>query len=221
AGIALQIRSTKLSGPGILPRVEPLLGMAIVDFMRWRETNARRQKQQGYWIATATVPLGDLTAQQMRVLAQLARAVGDGTVRVTSEQNLLFRWVPESQVRALYQGLAAAGLSLPGAATIADVTSCPGAESCRLAVTQSRGLARLVGDELRGRPELIEAAREVRIKISGCPNGCGQHHVADIGFQGSVRRVGGKAVPQYFVMIGGGVDSQGAHFGRLVAKIPA
>ena len=78
-----------------------------------------------------------------------------------------------------------------------------------------------MGDELRRQPELIEAAREVRIKISGCPNGCGQHHVADIGFQGSVRRVGGKAVPQYFVMIGGGVDSEGAHFGRVIAKIPA
>ena len=220
-GIVKQIRSAKVSGPGIVPRSEPLLGTAAADFERWRETNARRQKQQGYWIATATVPLGDLTAQQMRVLAKLAVARGDGTVRVTSEQNLLFRWVPENQVRSLYQGFAAAGLWLPGAATIADVTSCPGAESCRLAVTQSRGLARLVGDELRRQPELIEAAREVRIKISGCPNGCGQHHVADIGFQGSVRRVGGKAVPQYFVMIGGGVDSEGAHFGRVIAKIPA
>src|SRR5215813_12344766 len=221
AGIIHQIRSAKVNGPGIVPHPEPLLGTAGADFERWRETNARPQKQRGYWIATATVPLGDLTAQQMRVLAKLVLAVGDGTVRVTSEQNLLFRWVPENQVRALYQSFAAAGLWLPGAGTIADVTSCPGAESCRLAVTQSRGLARFVGDELRRQPELIEAAREVRIKISGCPNGCGQHHVADIGFQGSVRRVGEKAVPQYFVMIGGGVDSAGAHFGRLAAKIPA
>src|SRR5438552_1035590 len=105
--------------------------------------------------------------------------------------------------------------------TVADVTSCPGAESCRLAVTQSRGLGRLLGDTLRARPDLVAAAPDLTIKISGCPNGCGQHHVAGIGLQGSVRKVGGKALPQYFVMVGGGVDAEGAHFARLAAKVPA
>ena len=104
---------------------------------------------------------------------------------------------------------------------MADVASCPGAETCRLAVTQSRGLGRVLEDHLRARPDLVEAADGARIKISGCPNGCGQHHVATIGFQGSVRRLGGKAVPQYFVMVGGGVSDEGASFARLAAKIPA
>jgi sulfite reductase (NADPH) hemoprotein beta-component len=157
----------------------------------------------------------------MLVVANLALTLGDGTVRVTPEQNFLFRWVSKDRLPDLYLGLAAAGLWLPDAGSIADVTSCPGAESCRLAVTQSRGLGRLIADQLRARPNLINAARDVKIKISGCPNGCGQHHVADIGFQGSVRRLGGRALPQYFVMLGGGVDENGAHFGRLVAKIPA
>ena len=103
---------------------------------------------------------------------------------------------------------AAAGLGLAGAGTIADVTSCPGAESCRLAVTQSRGLGRLLEEHLRAQPALIEAADGARIKISGCPNGCGQHHVATIGFQGSVRRIGSRAVPQYFVMVGGSVNER-------------
>ena len=93
-------------------------------------------------------------------------------------------------VRQLYRRLAAAGLGLAEAGTIADVASCPGAESCRLAVTQSRGLGRLLEDHLRARPDLIAAADGARIKISGCPNGCGQHHIATIGFQGSVRRLG-------------------------------
>src|SRR5262249_1322159 len=88
-------------------------------------------------------------------------------------------------------------------------------------VTQSRGLGRLISDYLRARPELAGAVEDLRIKISGCPNGCGQHHVAGIGFQGSVRRVGSKVVPQYFVMVGGGVDERGAHFARLGEKIPA
>ena len=104
--------------------------------------------------------------------------------------------------------LSAASLGLAEASTVADVASCPGAESCRLAVTQSRGLGRLLEEHLRARPDLIAAADGARIKISGCPNGCGQHHIATIGFQGSVRRVGSKAVPQYFVMVGGGTTEQ-------------
>ena len=134
----------------------------------------------------------------------------------------MFRWVNACDVRQLYRRLAAAGLGLAEAGTIADVTSCPGAESCRLAVTQSRGLGRLLEDHLRARPDLIAAADGARIKISGCPNGCGQHHIATIGFQGSVRRLGSRAVPQYFVMVGGGAHRLAAPaFGRLAAKIPA
>src|SRR5262249_10581641 len=151
----------------------------------------------------------------------LARAYSDGTVRVTSDQNLVFRWVRVGEVRELYSRLAAASLGLAEASTIADVASCPGAESCRLAVTQSRGLGRVLDDHLRARADLIRAADGMHIKISGCPNGCGQHHIATLGFQGSVRRVGGKAVPQYFVMVGGGASDPDASFARLAAKVPA
>jgi sulfite reductase beta subunit-like hemoprotein len=133
----------------------------------------------------------------------------------------VLRWVNACDVRQLYKRVAAAGLAQAEATTIANVVSCPGAESCRLAVTQSRGLGRLLEDQLRARPDLIAKADGASIKISGCPNGCGQHHIATIGFQGSVRRIGGRAVPQYFVMVGGGVSEQGASFGRLAAKVPA
>jgi sulfite reductase (NADPH) hemoprotein beta-component len=124
-------------------------------------------------------------------------------------------------VPELYRQLAAAGLGLPDAGTIADVTSCPGAESCKLAVTQSRGLGKFLGDHLREHPELVAKAPDLQIKISGCPNGCGRHHIAGLGFQGSVRKVGGKAIPQYFVMVGGGPDGDAVRFGRLAAKVPA
>ena len=107
------------------------------------------------------------------------------------------------------------------AGTVRDITSCPGAESCKLAVTQSRGLASLLGEHLDQHPELIAEAPETVIKISGCPNGCGQHHVATIGFQGSVRKLDGQAVPQYFVMVGGDADGERTTFGRLAAKVPA
>jgi sulfite reductase (NADPH) hemoprotein beta-component len=129
--------------------------------------------------------------------------------------------VREDDVPALYQSLLAAGLARPGAGTLADVTSCPGAESCKLAVTQSRGLGRLLSDQLHERQDLVRDVPGLNIKISGCPNGCGQHHVAGIGFQGSLRKVGGRPAPHYFVMVGGGTSSGTASFGRHVATIPA
>jgi sulfite reductase (NADPH) hemoprotein beta-component len=199
----------------------PLLQVGNEAYSRWAATNVRPQKQFGFVTAIATAPLGDLTSGQLRAIAAIARAYGDGTARVTPEQDLLFRWIRTRDVRDVYRRLAAAGLGLAGAGTLADVTSCPGAETCRLAVTHSRGLGRLLEDHLRARPDLVDEAGDARIKISGCPNGCGQHHIAAIGFQGSVRRAGSRALPQYFVMIGGGVAADGATFARLAAKIPA
>jgi sulfite reductase (NADPH) hemoprotein beta-component len=144
----------------------------------------------------------------------------DGTVRLTTEQNLVFRWVPVDVVPALHRSLAAAGLARGNANTLADVTSCPGAETCRLAVTQSRGLGRLLAERLDQRADLVSSVPGLNIKISGCPNGCGQHHIAGIGFQGSLRKVDGRPAPHYFVMIGGGIRDA-ATFGRLVGVVPA
>jgi sulfite reductase (NADPH) hemoprotein beta-component len=221
SAIATRVLSGSIKGPGITPVVVPVLNSRDEDFTRWQASNVLPQKQKGHAIVMATIPLGDMTSQQMRVIADLASSYGDGTVRVTMDQNLVFRWVKTSDIRALYSKLAAAGLGLAEGGTIADVASCPGAESCRLAVTQSRGLGRLLEDHLRARPDLVEKADGARIKISGCPNGCGQHHIATIGFQGSVRRLGPKAVPQYFVVVGGGTEHGGASFGRLASKVPA
>jgi sulfite reductase (NADPH) hemoprotein beta-component len=157
----------------------------------------------------------------MRVLGDLAEAYGDGTVRVTAEQNVVFRWVKAESVEPMYMRLLAAGLGDPDALRLSDVVSCPGAESCRLAVTQSRGLGRLLTEHLNAHPELIDLVPNGHIKISGCPNGCGQHHIGSIGFQGSVRKVAGRAVPQYFVLVGGGCTDEGtAHFGKVVSKVP-
>jgi sulfite reductase beta subunit-like hemoprotein len=219
--IASRVAAVQPVGPGITPTLVPVYMPGDEAYARWRATNVRPQKQFGYVIATATVPLGDLTSEQMRVVGELARAYSDGTVRVTVDQNLVFRWVSVGDLRELYRRLSAASLGLAEAASVADVASCPGAESCRLAVTQSRGLGRLLEDHLRSRPDLMAAADGARLKISGCPNGCGQHHIATIGFQGSVRRIGAKAVPQYFVMVGGGTTEYGATFAKTAAKIPA
>jgi sulfite reductase (NADPH) hemoprotein beta-component len=212
--------STPVTGPGIVPSSVKL--QALPDtYVRWMASNVSRQKQAGYCHVTVRLPLGDFTAGQMRVLADLAEAYGDGSMRLTVEQNVLYRWVRTESVDAFYQRLAAADLAAPDALTLSDVVSCPGAESCRLAVTQSRGLGRVFTEHLSARPDLVDLVPSGNIKISGCPNGCGQHHIGSIGFQGSVRKLAGRAVPQYFVLVGGGCSDEGvAHFGKVVSKVP-
>jgi sulfite reductase beta subunit-like hemoprotein len=219
--IASRVDGAPITGPGIHPARRTAVDGDAVAFESWQRTNVRRQRQPAYSTATVTVPLGDLSGAQFRVLAELAGAYSDGSARVTAVQNLVFRWVRREDLEPLFRSLQAAGLGLPDADTIADVTSCPGAESCKLAVTQSRGLGQALEQHLRATPALIDLARDLDIKISGCPNGCGQHHIATIGFQGSLRKVEGRAVPQYFIQVGGGIDAERTTFGRLSAKVPA
>jgi sulfite reductase (NADPH) hemoprotein beta-component len=211
--------ATPVVGPGIVPgtvRLQPLAD----TYVRWMASNVSRQRQPGYCHVIVRLPLGDFTAGQMRVLADLAEAYGDGALRLTVDQNVLYRWVRTESIEPFYQRLMAAGLGAPDAGTIGDVVSCPGAESCRLAVTQSRGLGRLLTEHLSARIDIIDTVPG-NIKISGCPNGCGQHHIGSIGFQGSVRKLAGRAVPQYFVLVGGGCSDEGtAHFGKVVSKVP-
>ncbi len=219
--VARRVLGAELRGPGIRPDTKPDLTPTTDAYARWARTNVLLQKQPGFVTAIVTVPLGDLTGAQIRVLADLSRAYGDGAVRVTAVQNLIIRWVPADETQELYRRLAAAGLGLGGADTVSDVTSCPGAESCKLAVTQSRGLGKTLELHLREDSTVSDRAPRIDVKVSGCPNGCGQHHIAGIGFQGSLRKVGDQPVPQYFVMVGGGVSNASARFGKVIAKVPA
>ena len=219
--IAERVGNAPMTGPGIIPELRTEYRHDEDAYRRWVRTNVRDQKHPEYVSAVVTVPLGDMSGAQYRVVADLASAFSDGTIRTTAVQDLVLRWVRRDGLPALYASLQAAGLGLPDADSIADVTSCPGAESCKLAVTQSRGLGQALEQHLRETPALVEMARELDIKISGCPNGCGQHHIATIGFQGSLRKVDGRAVPQYFIQVGGGIDPERTTFGRLSAKVPA
>ena len=220
AATVASMAATPVTGPGIVPGSVKLTPLADA-YVRWMRSNVSRQRQDGYCHVLARLPLGDFSSGQMRVLADLAESYSDGTVRVTPEQNVLFRWVKPDAVQPMYERLSAAGLGSPDAQRLSDVVSCPGAESCRLAVTQSRGLGRMLTEHLSAHPELVDLVPSGDIKVSGCPNGCGQHHVGSIGFQGSVRKVAGRAVPQYFVLVGGGCTDEGvAHFGKVVSKVP-
>jgi len=173
-------------------------------FDAWYTTNVYRQKQDGYVVASVTVPLGDLSSWQMRELAQIARRFSGDNVRTTVEQNMLFRWVSESDLVALYQELQRIGLNEPGAGTIVDITACPGTDTCKLGIASSRGLAAELSKRLAAKSfNLDQSVKNLRIKISGCFNSCGQHHISDLGFYGVSRNINNRKVPHFQVVLGG------------------
>lgn len=191
-------------------------------FAAWRACNVQPQRQPGYSAVTIPLPLGDITAAQLRALAAIARRYVRDTIRATQEQNLLLRWVSNADLPALYAELQAVGLAEPCAGTIADVVACPGSDTCKLGIASSRGLAReLRGRLLRADGACAEAARDLRIKISGCFNSCGQHHVADIGFYGVGRRKGLRVVPHFQLLLGGRQNQNAAAFGVPIGAIPS
>jgi sulfite reductase (ferredoxin) len=189
-------------------------------YAEWAVDSVRPQKQTGFSAIVIRLPLGDITSAQLRALATIAQQYGEGEVRLTNEQNIVLRWVPDARLPSLHRELARIGLAKAGANTLADVTSCPGATSCKLAVTSSKGLAGVLTELLDRRPELGRV-KGLDIKISGCPHGCGQHYIAGIGFQGGMRKVNGRPAPLYLVYVGGGITGERAEFGRLVTKVPA
>ena len=191
-------------------------------FVDWRSTNVESQRQPGYSMATVCLPLGDLSADQMRSLAVVAEAYNGGQARTTVEQNIVLRWIPNGDLPSLYTDLCAVGLGDGGASTLVDITSCPGTDTCKLGISSSRGLAAELRKRLAARNfELDEAIKSLHIKISGCFNSCGQHHIADIGFYGVSRKVGGRTVPHFQVFLGGQWDENAGSYGLAMVAIPS
>src|SRR5712672_2605514 len=198
----------------------PLLGTE--SFQRWMKFNTRPQKQGGYVVVTIALPLGDITANQLRSLADIARRFTKETIRSTVEQNIVLRWVSQSDLSDLHKALEAAGLAMPGAESIVDVAACPGTDTCKLGISSSRGLAAELRNRLAEKSfQLDESVQNLHIKISGCFNSCGQHHVADLGFYGVSRKMSGYAVPHFQVVLGGEWEHNGASYGLPVIAIPS
>ncbi len=191
-------------------------------FGAWYRTNVYRQRQPGYAVATITLPLGDLTAFQMRELADIARRYVGDTVRTTVEQNIVLRWVSESDLLDLHRELKTIGLGAPGAGTLTDITACPGTDTCKLGITSSRGLAAELSSSLTGESFGVDqAVNSLRIKTSGCFNSCGQHHIADLGFYGVSRHVGGYTVPHFQVVLGGKWVNNAGAYGLPIGAVPS
>ncbi len=205
-----------LASGELLPLYEP----ASPAFAEWRKTNVRAQKQKGYSIVTVTTPQGNLTGDQMRGLAAIADQAGDGFLRFTLIQNVIFGWIPDGAVKRVYGALAKLNLAAGHAGEISDVITCPGAYSCNLGLTKTMGLGPAITRVVEG--ETDPAIRKLRINASGCPNSCGEHWIGDIGFYGNARKIEGPdglkhEVPYYQMLLGG----NGEQFGVAIQSIPA
>jgi len=187
-------------------------------FGRWVATSVVRGRANGSVSAVAYAPLGDITASQFRALAQVQRELG-ADVRLSNRQNVVFRGLTDAQLPVLHARLEAIGMARPGAELARDVVACPGADTCNIAVTQSRGLAKAIGERLE--EEGLAEVGGVRVNISGCTNSCGQHHAADIGFFGAERRANGRSAPGYQMLLGGYVGQEQIHFGDKALRLPA
>ena len=195
-------------------------GHSNPEYDRWLETNVRRQRQNGYAVVTVKVPQGNLTSGQMRAVAGLARGAGDGYVRVSMDQNLMLGFIPLQNLKRVYTALRGIDLADAGAHEIDDVTTCPGAYSCNLALTKSMNLGDAVAKAVAGYDDTL--VRRLAVHISGCPNSCGQHWTGDVGFYGNARKIDGREVPYYQMLLGGGYDRDGMlRFGLAVQSVPA
>ena len=212
AGLAADATPTPI-GQGV-----PVSLGAKTPFDQWVEANVVRGAANGTVSAYAWCELGDVTADQFRAVAAIVREF-DTDVRVTNRQNFVLRDLTEDQLPALFQHLVDAGMAKPGAELLRDVVACPGADTCNLAVTQSRGLAKAIGEALEA--EGLAEVGGVRINISGCTNSCGQHHTSDIGFFGAERRAHGQSAPGYQMLLGGYVGQEQVHFGQKALRLPA
>lgn len=196
-------------------------------FARWKRTNSVEQIQQGYRAVTVKLPIGDVTAEQLRVIATLAREYGNGTIRATNTQNLVLRWIPSGRLFSLYRELVKIGLGEADAGHITDIVACPGTDYCSLAITASMGVAERIRQhlaELSSRQDVDDVISQLGafdIKISGCPNSCGQHHVADVGMTGlMVTGKDGVERPHYSLRLGGGCGEDARFGARMSGRIP-
>jgi sulfite reductase beta subunit-like hemoprotein len=184
-------------------------------FQEWQATNVMPQKQAGHAIVTVRVRQGNLTGDQMRGLASLSEQAGDGCLRFSMNQNVVLGWVPVGALTRVYGILGELGLNESRAEEISDVVTCPGAYSCNLALTKSMNL----GDALSKTVQNVSdpRLRRLKINVSGCPNSCGQHWISDIGFYGNARKIDGKEVPYYLMLLGGTQHE----FGLAIQSLPA
>jgi sulfite reductase beta subunit-like hemoprotein len=192
------------------------------EFERYVAANVQPQRRQGFSTVEVKIDRGDLTPEQFRGLAAIMREFTGGYARSTVQQNFVLRWVRDEALYDVWQRLEALGLAEPGPREITDTVSCPGTDSCKLGITSSMGLNRAIKERVDSMQIDDELTKRIHIKMSGCPNGCSQHHIANIGFYGASLKVGGRQMPAYIPHIGGNYEGGEVIFGtRLKSRLPS
>jgi sulfite reductase beta subunit-like hemoprotein len=192
------------------------------EFDRFVEGNVQEQRQQGFSAVEVKITRGDLTPEQFRGLGAIMREYTGGYARSTVQQNFVLRWVRDEALYGVWQRLVGLGLGEAGAREVTDTVSCPGTDSCKLGITSSMGLNRAIKERVESMDITDPLTRKVHIKMSGCPNGCSQHHIANVGFYGASLKVGGRQMPAYIPHIGGNYEGGEVIFGtRLKSRLPA
>ena len=192
------------------------------EFSRFLESNVAPQRQTGFSTVEVKITRGDLDPDQLRGLGQVMRDYTGLSARTTVQQNLVLRWVRDESVYEVWRALSELGLGDAGADELSDVVSCPGTDSCKLGITSSMGLSQAIQERLVQLELDDELTRRIHVKMSGCPNGCGQHHIANIGFYGASLKVGEHTIPAYIAHLGGTYEGGDVRYGqRLKARLPA
>ncbi len=192
-------------------------------FLKWRASNVFSQSQEGYNAVFVTLPLGDIYENQFAGLSKIARNFAGGRLRTTAEQNLIYRWVPDGHLFDVWSELNAIELAEDGANQITDVVACPGTDSCKMAITSSMGVAGALRKTIREFGSDDPLITSLHVKVSGCPNGCSRHHIANIGLHGAATKGDGNQVPAYELFLAGNYgNADDVRFGhRVKTKVPA
>jgi len=192
------------------------------EYTRWMDNNVKAQRQEGYSMVVVSLALGDITADQQRGLADIVRQYSGETIRATVDQNYMLRWITNSDLPEVYKALKTLHLNSTVGEKIYNLTSCPGTDTCKLGISASRGLAGELAKHLTKQKEKFGPEVEaLRIKISGCFNSCGQHHISDIGFYGVSRTRNGFTVPHFQAVLGGQYDENAGAYGLAIGAIPS
>lgn len=191
------------------------------EFLTWKTRNSLAQRQAGFYNLQIKLALGDFDVPQARAISKIAELYAGGKIVCTVNQNLMIPWVKEDAFEAIYGELKKIGLHKAGTEEIRDITCCPGSETCNLGITASRGLVEHLNDKMDNGMSFPKELDDISIKASGCPNSCGQHHIASIGFHGGAKKVNGVLAPHYEIFLGGRVSEDNVIFGTPVIKVPA
>lgn len=217
----LDLREPVYPSSSISDEEKKIADVDDAEFKLWLETNVSPQKDEGFYFAKIRLPLGDIKADALRMLADVVEKYGEGCICATHDQNMMTRWLKGSDLYPFYKELVKTGYAKSGVSGPSDITSCPGASTCNLGICLSRNMTTALSKEIESINLPLKQMEDLKIKVSGCHNSCGQHPIGPIGLQGGAKRGDGRMAPHYNILLGGRVEEGHTALGREMGYVPA